>query len=151
MGLYSAGKELASLWLQKKKTDYQRSLQNVETRVDSGGRVHEYSFSGQEIDPNELRDIKEIRESGGLVAQLVHAKALMYFGTGIELSVPEEQEEEEVDEETEVDYEGIVSGTVSDAKEQLQELDDPDYEAALEAEENGKDRKTLKEWIKSRV
>jgi len=63
----------------------------------------------------------------------------------------EEQEEEKVDEETEVDYEGIVSGTVSDAKEQLQELDDPDYEAALEAEENGKDRKTLKEWIKSRV
>ncbi len=68
----------------------------------------------------------------------------------------EEAEEEAVeeepgeDDEPEVDYSEIVSGTISDAKEQLQELEDPDYGAALEAEKSNKDRKTLKEWLENR-
>lgn len=72
---------------------------------------------------------------------------------------PEESEETEEEEEAEdsteedsgVDYSEIVSGTVGEAKEQLQELDDPDFSKALEAEKDNKDRKTLKEWLESRA
>ncbi len=63
----------------------------------------------------------------------------------------ETEAEEDGSEEVEADYDEIVSGTVSEAKEDLQELDDPDWEAALEAEKENKDRKTLKEWLESRT
>lgn len=63
----------------------------------------------------------------------------------------EDEQEEADDEDAAADYEEIVSGTVSDAKEALQDMDNPDYEAALEAEKQGKDRKTLKEWLESRM
>lgn len=64
----------------------------------------------------------------------------------------ESKETEEVSEESETseaDYSEIVGGTISEAKEQVNELEDPDYEALIEAEESGKDRKTLKEWFES--
>jgi ribosomal protein L31E len=50
---------------------------------------------------------------------------------------------------SEKDYEEIVSETVSDTKEAISELEDPDYDALVKAEENGKDRKTLKDWIQA--
>lgn len=78
------------------KSISRRLAASPDTRVDSGGRVGEFSFDGQRVDHAELRDVKEMRESGGLIASLVRMKALMYFGTGAELSIPEEQEEEEI-------------------------------------------------------
>ena len=56
-----------------------------DTRVDSGGNVGQHSFSEQKHERDTLREIKEIRETGGIVSQLVHSKALMQFGTGVEL------------------------------------------------------------------
>ncbi|MFB6166848.1 MAG: hypothetical protein ABEJ62_01140, partial [Candidatus Nanohaloarchaea archaeon] len=69
-----------------------------------------------------------------------------------EVEEPEtDTEEEETEAETaEADYEEIVSGTISDAKDQLQELENPDWDAALEAEKDNKDRKTFKEWLENR-
>ncbi|MFQ3274915.1 MAG: small subunit ribosomal protein S3 [Candidatus Nanohaloarchaea archaeon] len=77
-----------------------------------------------------------------------------------ETSEESEESESEADEETpepdtesseeEVDYEEIVSGTISDAKEELDDLDNPDYEAALEAEKDNKDRKTFKDWLENK-
>lgn len=68
---------------------------------------------------------------------------------------PTQQEEgaEETEEITkdDVNYEEIVSGTISDAKDDLQELDEPDYEAALEAEKGNKNRTTLVDWLETRV
>ncbi|MFB6190529.1 MAG: hypothetical protein ABEJ91_03065 [Candidatus Nanohaloarchaea archaeon] len=69
---------------------------------------------------------------------------------------PEPEEEAEEEEEAEdsgegADYDEIVSGTVSEAKEAVKGLDDPDYGAVLEAEEANKDRKTLKEWLESQM
>lgn len=68
--------------------------------------------------------------------------------------VEEEEQEEETeeteeteDEESEVDYEEIVSGTISDAKDALEELDNPDFEAALEAEKSNKNRVTFVDWL----
>lgn len=45
------------------------------------------------------------------------------------------------------DYEEIVSGTISDAKDMISELDSPDFDALLEAEENNKNRTTFTDWL----
>lgn len=62
----------------------------------------------------------------------------------------EETEESESEEETgSTDYDEIVSRTIDEAKSMTDELEDPDFEALIEAEESNKDRKTLKEWFES--
>jgi ribosomal protein L31E len=63
--------------------------------------------------------------------------------------VEEQERDRKAENSSGIDYEEIVSGNVSDTKEAIDELDDPDYGALLEAEENGKDRKTLKDWIQA--
>jgi hypothetical protein len=81
MGILSTSRTLLGTWAQTKK----RQLQNrgtPDTRVDSGGNRNSYSFDGQELSRDELREIKEIRESGGFVSQLVHGKSIMQFGMG---------------------------------------------------------------------
>jgi len=81
MGLLSNLRELGSLYIESKK----RSLQGTpQTRIDSGGTLGQYSFDGQQIDRGELRDVRDMRQKGGVVSQLLHAKALMYYGTGVE-------------------------------------------------------------------
>ena len=49
------------------------------------------------------------------------------------------------------DYSEAVSGTIGEAKEAILEMDNPDYKALLEAEEEGKNRKTLKEFIEGNI
>jgi len=63
--------------------------------------------------------------------------------------VEEKERNTGTEKSSEDNYGGIVSGTVSDTKEAIKELEDPNYDALLEAEENGKDRKTLKDWIQA--
>lgn len=52
--------------------------------------------------------------------------------------------------EDETDYSEIVNGNMDEVKDRIKEMEDPDFEALIEAEESGKDRKTLKEWIENR-
>lgn len=67
----------------------------------------------------------------------------------------EQEEAEEEDEETPVEEmeedlaEDIVSGTISDAKEAIKDLESPDFEELIEAEKDNKDRKTLIEYLES--
>lgn len=49
------------------------------------------------------------------------------------------------------DYEELVSGTVEQAKKELQGLESPDWDAVLEAEQTGKNRVTLKRFIRERM
>lgn len=62
---------------------------------------------------------------------------------------PETSEGETETEVTE-EYEELVSGTITEAKEALQEMEDPNYDAALEAEKENKNRTTLIDWLESR-
>ena len=57
------------------------------TNVDATGGGHRYSFGGQDLTFDDLRDIKDIRDSGGQVAQLMDYKALLNFGEGAEIHV----------------------------------------------------------------
>lgn len=61
----------------------------------------------------------------------------------------ETTESSETQEESSIDYEDIVSGTIDEAKERTEDLDDPDFEALIDAEASNKDRKTLKEWFEA--
>jgi hypothetical protein len=49
------------------------------------------------------------------------------------------------------DFKDILEGTVDEVKDRIRDLDSPDYEGLLEAEEDGKDRKTVKEFLESRI
>jgi len=51
-----------------------------DTKIDSGGSVNSFTFDGQEISSSELREIREIRESGGVISALMRSKALLTFG-----------------------------------------------------------------------
>ncbi len=74
-----------------------------------------------------------------------------YDNLDVEETVEEsEVSEEESDESSEdIDYSELVDNPVDDVKDAVKALEDPDYDALLEAEENNSDRKTLKDWIES--
>jgi len=84
---------LAGDWVQNKR----RSLQGPETRVDRISGRSGYQFDGQSIGLDEMRDIRAMRESGGILSQLMHAKALLNFGGGTEFRVHGEEEVQVID------------------------------------------------------
>ncbi len=88
---------------------------------------------------------------------------MLYPAESFEDNTEQESDETEVDETGETsnqtqnqasadkrDYSEVVDETIGDVKDAVTEMEDPDYEALLEAEEAGKDRKTLKEWLENR-
>lgn len=60
----------------------------------------------------------------------------------------EESEESEGDE---AEYGEIVSNTISDAKDMIDDLDNPDFEALIEAEEDNKNRTTFLDWLEGKA
>jgi len=69
--------------------------------------------------------------------------------TSSEDTEDESETEESEDTEESSDYSDIVDNNIGDVKDRVDDLEEPDFEALLEAEEAGKDRKTLKEWFES--
>ncbi|PSH00458.1 MAG: hypothetical protein BRC30_03400, partial [Nanohaloarchaea archaeon SW_7_46_7] len=67
----------------------------------------------------------------------------------------EELQEETIEEEEDVqvteEYAEIVSGTITEAKNQLNEMENPDFKASLEAEKENKNRTTLIDWLESQI
>ena len=45
----------------------------------------------------------------------------------------------------------IVSGTITDAKDAINDLESPDYKALIEAEVENKNRTTLVDWLESQI
>lgn len=72
-----------------------------------------------------------------------------------EFEYDEDLQEDTIEEDEEVsvtkEYEEIVSGTITEAKSQLDEMEEPDYKAALEAEKDNKNRTTLTDWLKNQI
>lgn len=139
----------------------------VAMNVDDQVRMEKFDVADQdlgeiEVDEEEMEEALEEDEESEMMKQMQSGESSMDVSTE-EQDEQEEQEEEEAEQETEeegeessesqtdTDYEEVVSGTISDAKEMLEQIKQPDYEAALEAEKSGKDRKTLKEWLETRT
>ncbi|MFO7794350.1 MAG: hypothetical protein R6V35_05255 [Candidatus Nanohaloarchaea archaeon] len=79
-----------------------------------------------------------------------------------EFEYDEDLEEDTIEQETETEteeeegsssaeYDNIVAGTITEAKEALSEMEEPDYEAAKEAEEANKNRTTLIDWLEDQI
>lgn len=71
------------------------------------------------------------------------------YDEDLEENPEEEQGVEDSGTEVSEEYEEIVSGTITDAKYAINEMDDPDYDAAIAAEKENKNRSTLVEWLES--
>ncbi|MBY6294266.1 30S ribosomal protein S3 [Nanohaloarchaea archaeon H01] len=127
------------------------------------------NMTAAEIDRavEELEEVKEAEISKDEVREVFESGDIPEVEEDEETEVPDEEPEEASEEseskadeeapepdaeeaEEETDYEEIVSGTISDAKDELDDLDHPDFEAALEAEKEDKDRKTFKEWLENK-
>lgn len=69
-----------------------------------------------------------------------------------EFEYDEDLQEDTIEEEAaEVtpEYEEAVSGTITEAKETLNDIEDVDWNAAIEAEKENKNRTTLIDWLES--
>jgi len=82
-GLFRNLAGYANEYIATKRRQLQRA--KPQTQVDGGGSGSSVSFHSQEISQGELKDIKQIRESGGIIASAFDAKALVRFGTGVEV------------------------------------------------------------------
>lgn len=96
---------------------------------------------------HEEEEKEEVEEEEGYICE----KCDREFDTKRGLSIHESQTHgEEADEDRER-YEEVLSGTISDAKEAIDEMDDPDFEMLLEVEEENKDRKGMKEYLEDQM
>lgn len=78
-------------------------------------------------------------------------KLVQLAGQEVEEKQPETSQPEEAEESTGQDYGEVLDGTVGEAKDAINEMEDPDYEKLLELEKQGKDRKTLREFLESKA
>lgn len=143
------------------------NLQIVALNVEDPERLDKFGveeYESIQVDEEELEEALAEDEQEEMMQQMQQGESGAHeqFEEEIEEAVEEveeaeDDEEEEVEEETEdteestadVDYDDVVSGTISEAKDQIKEIDSPDYDALIEAEKSNKDRKTLKEYLEN--
>lgn len=141
------------------------NLQLVALNVEDPNRLDKFDiedFEDIQVDEEELEEALEEDEEEEMMQQMQSGESgaheqyeedLEEIEEEVEEAVEEQEESEEeaeTEEETsESDYDEIVSGTISDAKDQISELENPDYDALIEAEEANKDRKTMKEYLEN--
>lgn len=141
---------------QREKALQPSNLQVQALNIEDGRRLEKYDIADVEeigVEEEEMEEALEEDEEGEMMQQ-------MQGGDTTEIDTEDEEEEEDIDEEeeepgepetVEADYSDIVSGTISDAKDALEDLDTADYESALEAEKQGKNRTTFIDWRESRI
>ncbi|MFO7901280.1 MAG: hypothetical protein R6U98_01355, partial [Pirellulaceae bacterium] len=73
-------RSLAGEWVASKR----RSLQTgtPDSYAENGGTVDRDYIGNDVVTRDDLRTVRDLRESGGLISELVHGKALMEFGAG---------------------------------------------------------------------
>lgn len=91
-GFFRSLSGLATDWVEAKRRNL--ATTTPQTNVDSSQGGTGYDFNGQQLTFEELRGIKEMRESGGQVAQLMMSKALLNFGEGAEFNIEDNGETE---------------------------------------------------------
>jgi len=129
------------------------NIQLTALNVDDLSRIEKYDVEDVEsikVDEEELEVLEEDEE--GEMMQRMQDQAETEETEEDEESEEEPTEETETEEteSTETNYEEIVSENIGDVKDALKDLDEPDYEAALEAEKAGKNRKTLVEYLENK-
>ena len=106
-----------------------------------------------DIDKNEVRDAFEAKEEAEeeSTAEETSEDSEEDESKADEEAPEENSEESEESEGDEAEYAEIVSGTIGDAKDSIEDLDNPDFEALLEAEQDDKNRTTFVDWLENKV
>lgn len=138
------------------------NVQLVALNVEDIGRIEKYDVDDVEsiqVDNEEMEEALEEDEENEMMQQMqqggdsgAHEEFEEDEETEDDAEEVEEESEEEKEETTsDVDYDEIVDGTIGDGKDALEELENPDYEAALEAEKANKNRTTFVDWLENKV
>jgi len=135
------------------------NLENIE-------RIEKYDVEDTEeiqVDEEEVEEVLSQEEENEMMQQMQGGQGPDMSDMDIDEEDMEEikekakqaQEEETEEDENPVEEmeenlaEDIVSGTIGDAKEAIQELESPDYEELIAAEKADKDRKTLIDYLEN--
>lgn len=102
-------------------------------------------FAAENAVDEEKVEVGSIKTGYGRNSSLTELKVYEAFDYSEELEA-EASTTSETAEVTE-EYQEIVSGTITEAKDTINDLDSPDYEALIQAEQDNKNRTTLVDWL----
>jgi len=88
------------------------------------------------------RDDKQ-KKATGLQEQLQDAQSMR----NKQKESGRQQTQQNQQQQVQRDYSEVVEGTVEDAKESVRQMDSPNYDALMAAEQRDKNRKTLLQWL----
>jgi len=123
------------------------NVQLVALNVEDIGRIEKFNVDDIEsiqVDNEEMEEALEEDEENEMMQQMQQGGD---SGAHEQFEDDEEEETEESEEEepedtsnssSDTDYDEVVGGTIGDGKENLQSMENPDYEQALKAEKEGK-------------
>ena len=100
-----------------------------------------------EEDDEEEMDDEEIEEVKNQIEEEVDEEEIVEEAE--DESEEESEDEEETSSDESSDYSEVVGGTIGDAKDQISDMDDPDFDALIQAEKSNKDRKTMIEYLEN--
>lgn len=93
MGLSDTTTQLASLYVENKRTqlehqthELQTELQPPESWIEATGTTDQDRFTDRRAKRSQLKEYHKVRVDGGIIATLLEARALMVFGTGGEFT-----------------------------------------------------------------
>ncbi len=129
------------------------NIQLTALNVDDLTRIEKYDVDDVEsikVEEEELEALEE-EEENEMMQRMQDQSETAQEDEEDDSEEEVETEEQEETEDSETDYSEIVSENIGDVKDALNNLEEPDYEAALEAEKAGKNRKTLVEYLENQV
>lgn len=128
----------------REKPHHPSNLQVQALNLEDESRIEKYGvddFSEIEVDEEELEEIEEDEENEMMQRMQQQGQATEF---------EDDQEEDDQEEASKQRRpEEVVDGTIDEVKEAVEEGLDP--EEVLEAETEGKDRKTLKNWLEQQI
>ncbi len=101
----------------------------------------------EDMDEEEIEEVKEQIEEEVDEEEIVE-DAESEDKESSETDTSDEETDEEASEESS-DYSDVVGGTIGDAKDQISEMESPDFDALIQAEKSNKDRKTMIEYLEN--
>lgn len=135
------------------------NIQLQALNLEDPGRIEKYDvedYTDIEVEEEELEEIEgdEDEEMMEELQQQAEQRDQAQKEADKEEMETEDSDEEEASEEAEEESEefsaeDVVEGTIDEVKEAVEDGADP--EEVLEAEEDNKDRKTLKSWLEKRI
>ena len=108
------------------------------------------SGAHEQFEDMDEEDIEEVKEE---IEEEIDEEEIAEKAESEEESAEEAKEEAESDEEeseeAEADYSELVDENIGDVKDALSEMENPDFDALIEAEKSNKNRKTMIEYLEN--